>query len=118
MDELIKRDLELKELENEEKKKKSFMKEKIIELKKNVKLNPNLQHILDEYIQDFKNELDEKKEQLDAMKNISSYIDILYKTNELSKEQLDSGIYQQKDLLKRMKDLNDEIDEIEKIVSL
>jgi len=115
--ELAKHDVALKQLEEEEEKKKEFLKQKVVELRKKVLLNPNLQEILDDYLATMKKELNEKEEQYEAMMNISSYVDLLYKNNELTKEQLGQGIHQQKDLLAKMASLKEEIDALKKFIS-
>ena len=115
--ELAKHDVALKQLEEEEHKKKEFLKQKVVELRKKVLLNPNLQEILDDYLATMKKELNEKEEQYEAMMNISSYVDLLYKNNELTKEQLGQGIHQQKDLLAKMASLKEEINALKKFIS-
>jgi hypothetical protein len=116
--ELAKHDVALKQLEEEEEKKKEFLKQKVVELRKKVLLNPNLQEILDDYLATMKKELNEKEEQYEAMMNISSYVDLLYKNNELTKEQLGQGIHQQKDLLAKMTSLKEEINALKKFISM
>lgn len=116
--ELAKHDVALKQLEEEEEKKKEFLKQKVVELRKKVLLNPNLQEILDDYLATMKKELNEKEEQYEAMMSISSYVDLLYKNNELTKEQLGQGIHQQKDLLAKMASLKEEIDALKKFISM
>ena len=116
--ELAKHDVALKQLEEEEHKKKEFLKQKVVELRKKVLLNPNLQEILDDYLASMKKELNEKEEQYEAMMNISSYVDLLYKNNELTKEQLGQGIHQQKDLLAKMASLKEEINALKKFISM
>ena len=115
--ELAKHDVALKQLEEEEHKKKEFLKQKVVELRKKVLLNPNLQEILDDYLATMKKELNEKEEQYEAMMSISSYVDLLYKNNELTKEQLGHGIHQQKDLLVKMTSLKEEINALKKFIS-
>ena len=80
-------------------------------------MNPSLQEILDDYLATMKKELNEKEEQYEAMMNISSYVDLLYKNNELTKEQLGQGIHQQKDLLAKMTSLKEEINALKKFIS-
>jgi hypothetical protein len=115
--ELAKHDVALKQLEEEEHKKKEFLKQKVVELRKKVLLNPSLQEILDDYLATMKKELNEKEEQYEAMMNISSYVDLLYKNKELTKEQLEQGIHQQKDLLAKMASLKEEINALKKFIS-
>jgi hypothetical protein len=109
---LIERDLQLLHIEEEIKNKKKLLIKKKKELDKKKKTNLFLQDVQEDYTKYYNHIVEEKQNQLGAMKLLKEYIDDLVKTDHLMSHQLKSAKHDQKQILGEIEKLKTELDEI------
>lgn len=108
--ELAKRDLTVQLLKHEIASKKKFLVDKVNELHGVQKDNEFLGEIVEDYSNFKKHILKEKREQYEALRLISTYIDNLKNSIDITDHELRESNYQQKTLMGEINRLKKEID--------
>ena len=91
---------------------KRILMEKYLELQKNAKENEYLNGVVDDYKKYFDFIIDEKNKQYDALNVISQYLDNINSEIRSTDEILDEQRQEQKNILREMKKLKENLDEL------
>lgn len=111
---LAERDLRLLQIDKEIKNKKNLLIKKKKDFEKTHKLNHHLSSVKNDYSKYYDGILNEKNQQYEALTSLKEYIDKLLDSKDLVDEQLRIAKHDQKDIIKEMKKVKDEIDELSK----
>lgn len=106
------RDLYLLKIQTEIKNKKNLLVKKKKELDNKTKTNKYLSEVKKDYNKYYDYILNEKKQQYSALLLLKEYIDDLTKTENLVDHQIRSAKYDQKDILKEIENVKQELDEL------
>lgn len=109
---LVKRDMNLSQIQREIKNKKTLLISKRKNLEDKLKLNEYLSEVKDDYDKYHEYIVHEKKQQYDALLLLKEYIDDLYHTENMVDDQLDSAKQDQADIMKEINRVKNELDEL------
>ena len=109
---LSERDLQLKQIEREIMGKKNLLVKKKKELDKKQLLNDYLDEVKDDYIKYYDYIVGEKQKQYNALVLLKEYMDDLITTENLVDDQLRIAKHDQKDIIKEIANVKDELDEL------
>jgi hypothetical protein len=109
---LAERDLHLSQIEMEIKNKKNLLIKKKRDLDKKSKVNQYLSDVKKNYSKYYDHILEEKKQQYNALLLLEEYMGDLIKTEKLVDDQLRVAKHDQKDIIKEIDKVKDELDEL------
>ena len=107
-----KRDLNLSQIQQEIKSKKSLLISKKKNLEDKLQMNEYLSDVKDDYEKYYSYILKEKQQQYDALVLLKEYIDDLAHTENMVDEQLDVAKHDQHDIVKEIDKVKKELDEL------
>ena len=111
---LAERDLHLLQIEKEIENKKKLLIKKKKDLEKTHKLNHHLSSVKNDYSKYYDSIFSEKYQQHEALTLLKEYMNELIESNDLVDEQLRIAKHDHKDIVKEIKKVKDEIDELSK----
>jgi hypothetical protein len=106
------RDLQLLQIETEIKNKKRLLIKKKRDLDKKYKVNNYLSDVKQNYSKYYQHIVKEKQQQYNALLLLEEYMDDLMKTEKLVDDQLRVAKHDQKDIIKEIDKVKDELDEL------
>lgn len=109
---LAQRDLYLIQIQEEIKNKRNYILEKNKELEKKQKINEFLSIVKNDYQQYYNHIIQEKQKQYQAMTILNNYLDDLITTNKVIDQELIKAKSDQKQVLREMDNIRNELDEI------
>ena len=109
---LAERDLQLLQIETEIKNKKRLLIKKKKDLDKKYKVNDYLGDVKQNYSKYYNYIVKEKKQQYNALLLLQEYMDDLMKTEKLVDDQLRVAKHDQKDIIREIDKVKDELDEL------
>lgn len=111
---LAQRDLYLIQIQEEIKNKRNYILEKNKELEKKQKINEFLSIVKNDYQQYYDHIIQEKQKQYEAMSILNNYLDDLITTNKVLDQELIKAKSDQKQVLREMDTIRNELDELTK----
>ena len=109
---LVKKDLYLYEIEDQIKLRRNLILEKNKALIKKKKTNHFLEEVKNDYQKYHEYIIHEKQQQYDSMKLLQSYLEDLIKTDKITKMELKTAKYEQKQILDELDKIKMELDQI------
>ena len=109
---LSERDLFLYDIEDQIMARRQLILEKTKEIKKKEKVNHFLQDVVNDYKKYYDYIIQERQQQYNSMKTLQVYLDDLMKTEKLANYELKQAKRDQKDLLKEMDKIKEELDKL------
>lgn len=108
--EIAKRDIYLEQIKKEIKHKKNLLKQEYKILKKEIRVNPMLKSVLNNFQTYDESIINEKEKQLEALDNIYNYLEELFEDTSLTFDKLNEIKQDQKTIFKKIKLLTKELE--------
>lgn len=109
---LVNADLRFISIQEQLDAKRNLLLNKQNKLKRIVKQNSFLNNIKDDYSKYYKYIINQKKQQIDALEMLNKYIDDLTQSGNLTEHNIDDARVEQKNILKEIKSIKTNLDEL------
>ena len=109
---LVDVDIRFKSIQEQLDAKRNLLLNKQNKLKRIVKQNSFLNNVKDDYLKYYKYIINQKKQQIDALEMLNKYIDDLTRSGNLTEHNIDDARVEQKNILKEIKSIKTNLDEL------